>query len=350
MPTSMQDIANKANVSTMTVSRVIRGHDSGIADATRERVLAAARDLDYVSRRPSPKRRRTQTYVIGVIPSYRKFEDHPVDMFTYNGMVSAARENLYDLLWVLRDEDHWRGLEAESPYPNRDTDGFVFISLVPGEWKGALESLVANGVKAAVCYRRDVPAGVAWIDPDNAAIATLALDYLYRNGHRRIAYFALPNTFTVQRMAASPTMRSYDDLARERMLCERANAIGDGVCITTIDAVTPSFDLVPDVLDQLVKHQATAVIAVDMVSIMLLNRLKVAGWAVPGDISVLGIDGMPMSETVGLSSIAFDFRSIGEYAVQAVLDQRRGSSALEASRVVPVKLIKRRSVGVPISS
>jgi LacI family gluconate utilization system Gnt-I transcriptional repressor len=49
----LRDVSEMSGVSEMTVSRVLRNRGD-VSDATREKVLGAARDLGYVPRSPAP--------------------------------------------------------------------------------------------------------------------------------------------------------------------------------------------------------------------------------------------------------------------------------------------------------
>lgn len=345
MPVSMQDVAIRANVSAMTVSRVMRGNNSRISEATRQRVLKAAEELDYASLRSS-RRRRSRTNIIGVVPTDPNVAAHPIDYLTHHGMLRAARKNQYDLLWVLREEANWKTTDDDSRYPDRATDGFIFISLVSGEWQAVLESVANYGIKTVVCYRRDVPPGIAWVSPDNARIASIAVQKLRRHGHKRIGYMALPGAHASTLIGQSTLQRNYSDLLREQLLIEQAQIAGD-VSIETIHGMRPDFTLRDDILDLIAASGITALVAIDMAALLVIDRLRQAGKRVPDDLSIMGIDGFPEGARVELSTIAFEYEQIGEYAVDAVIDQWRGASAVEASRIVPVHYVERKSIGSP---
>src|SRR5664279_4142392 len=69
MPAGIEDVAARAGVSTATVSRAIRGLPN-VAAATRQRVLAAARDLDYVASANASGLASGRTSTVGVVSPY----------------------------------------------------------------------------------------------------------------------------------------------------------------------------------------------------------------------------------------------------------------------------------------
>jgi DNA-binding LacI/PurR family transcriptional regulator len=68
MPVTIRDIAGKLNVSHATVSRALNGRDDPfISDATRQRVLEAAREMGYVPNRHAQALVVGKTYTVGVV-------------------------------------------------------------------------------------------------------------------------------------------------------------------------------------------------------------------------------------------------------------------------------------------
>ena len=92
--TSIKDVARSVGVSTATVSRALRGLPR-VSDETRDRVLQAAAELDYVASPSAAGLASGQTRSVGVIVPF-------VTRWFYAGVVQGAEELLrdagYDLL------------------------------------------------------------------------------------------------------------------------------------------------------------------------------------------------------------------------------------------------------------
>ena len=126
-PPTIADVAAHAGVGVATVSRVFNGHPN-VADPTRERVLAAIRELDY---RPSSVARNLSlrcTFVIGVVVP---FFTNPSAVERLRGIVSGLEASPYDLaLFDVESPDRQR--RAFDTFGRGDrADGLLVVSLVP---------------------------------------------------------------------------------------------------------------------------------------------------------------------------------------------------------------------------
>ncbi len=352
MRNGIRQVAQMANVSTMTVSRVARGQDALVHEETRKRVMAAMKELNYVPVRYTTQNRHVDTYAIGLVPYYVNAAMHEIDTFTYQGVVQQAYKHGYDLLVMLRDEAAWMANRKEVRFLDRRSDGFIFVSPGVGEWTSTLEALVENKIPSVVCYHRDVPDGVAWVDPDNESVIDLMLDCLISAGHRTIAYLAGPITVTSDqpRLVLYGGERAYDDRERDRIFRERIAAMSPGGirgCVLT--GVDVSYQVTNEVLQSIIDSGATAVLCGDYVALQLWTLAEERGLTIPGDLSIIGIDDSPLGGMRGLTSVHFRYSDVGAAAVDAWVDLKAGKSSAEASRKVAVSLVSRRSVSRPQS-
>ena len=77
-----------------------------------------------------------------------------------------------------------------------------------------------------------------------------------------------------------------------------------------------------------------------------MSTIRRAGLRVPEDISVIGLDGHPLSEALDLTTIGQDVHKQGELAAQLVVDSVTTGSA-GRSTVMPTRLVPRGSTGAP---
>ena len=334
MRPSIRQVAQHASVSPMTVSRVLRGGNAQVANETFERVMSAVRDLGYVPVASVLQNRHVQTSSIGVVPFYGNVSNNPIDSQTFEGLCSQARAHSYDLLVMLREEEHWMN-NASARFLDRRNDGFIFISPEVQEWQTILQELSSHGVPTVICYRRDVPASVAWIDPDNEDIVRLAVAHLMGHGHKRLAYVSGPNAST-----------SFDDNARQQAFEREVRAHGLDV-LPVIEGATGDWTLKTDVLSQVKSCGATGVLSVnDFLALQLWKAAEDAGLCVPQDLSLVGVDDQDTPHR-GLTSVGFGYANVGRLAVEAWISLQNGDSAAQCCRVVPVRLVERASVAAP---
>ena len=352
MRATIRQVAARAEVSRMTVSRVLQGRRHQVNDQTYERVLEVIREMNYVPVRPVTQNRPHQTNAIGMVPYHRNPSRNLIDSLTFEGLCDGASNHGRDLLIMLRAEAEWMADREEMRFLDRRCDGFIFISPGAHEWQTALETLVQHEIPSVVCYRRDVPDGVAWVDPDNERIVDLALDHLQEYGHRNIAYLGGPKmTLAKNGLLAnvSGPRTNYDDERRIAHFCARLSAAksaeGEPFVLHPADE---EWKLARDEVQGLLDSGATGVMCVnDHMALQLLDHLEALGLRVPDDLSILSVDNQQSAALHGLTSIGFGYDEVGSHAVQTWLELSKGKPAAQCSHVVPVHLVERASVAAP---
>jgi LacI family transcriptional regulator len=352
MRPSIRQVAEKAGVSTVTVSNVLRGVPSRASEETRQRVLEAARSLEYIAVPPPVfQNRNARTNTIGVVPMHRVLAGCSLDSVTIEGLCTGVALGGHDLLIVLRGEAEWLANRQEMQFLDRRCDGFIFISPGVGEWETALELLVQHGIPTVVCYRRTVPEGVAWVDPDNEAIMRLALEHLTARGHSRIVYFTgpQPSLQGKERLAnLSGARSSYDAVNRQAHFTQIMRELGHHEFSEQIMWLQdPDWRLTPEESLHLIEIGATAVITGDIMAVPLWAHVEAAGLRIPQDLSIISIDGQIPAAQRGLTSVGFDYDEVGRQAVQAWFQLQAGNPAEACCKVIPARLVERASVAPP---
>lgn len=333
MRSTIRDVAEQAGVSTATVSLVLRGIDGRTAPETRERVLQAAQRLNYLPvKPPTSQNRPLETNIVTLVPEHRDMENHDLDMFTYQGIISVARNHSYDVLTLVGQEN--KGVEPlKSRYLDRRSDGFIFAISHEGPWEKALQIVSEYEIPAVACYRQHAPEGVATVAADNAGAMRQAVEILARNGHQSIAYLSgPPNNFDEQarRSAWIEAMRWHGLEHTERVVLE-----GAGIGYVPND----------EEMARVSQLGVTAVVCFnDTIALRLWDILESQGVSVPQDISILGMDDHQLAAPRGLSTFAHSFMDVGKLAMEAWLKLKNGGDAATCSQLAPVNYIPRASV------
>jgi LacI family transcriptional regulator, galactose operon repressor len=305
---SLADISRRAGVSLATASRVLSGSTHPVSEPTRERVLAAARELGYA---PSALARALVTRnsrIIGVIvgnivdPYFaeiaRGIEDVAGRMGYLTMLCSADRSSTAELehLRVLRDYSAAGLVFASSGYLDDPH---------AGELSDAVDAVRSKGSTVVALARREFDCLTARFD--NHAAAYDITDYLISLGHRRIAFVEGPmGLFTsIQRregFTAAMTAAGLDpDLRFDGGFEYEA---GYGAALRLMGAGE-----LPD-----------AIVGVnDEVAIGVLMSLRQAGVDVPGRVSVAGIDDTRPASFVELSTVSVPLYELGAVAARAIL-------------------------------
>lgn len=307
MPSTIADVAARAGVSTATVSRVLAGLGRA-SPATRDRVLEAARDLDY---RPSGiarslKRRQTRTLGLIVTDIENPFFPQLVRV-----VEDAAREAGYAVLLCNAADDPEREADYLDLLVERRVDGVVIAAASLGrrhqEWlrDPPIPVVVVNGLATA--------AGVPAIASDNRAGGRLAVEHLLQLGHRRLGY-----------LMAGP--RNADAPDRRAGAVEALVAAGmapASLAVATDDAVVTGGERAMRSL-LASAPEVTGVFAYnDLMAIGAIRAARALGRRVPEDLSVVGFDDVDIAAYVEppLTTVVQAIPEMGRWAFQALAHQ-----------------------------
>ena len=179
MTSSIEDVAKLAGVSIATVSRSLRGLPD-VATATRDRVFAAAQELDYVASPFAARLASGRTATVGVVVPF-------VHRWYFAEVLGAVESVLHHagldlLLYNLGDEEGRQRFFTRMPVRKR-VDAIVIASLV-----------LTDDEAGALC-ELGVPVGMLGVDQpglhstriDDEQGARDAVGHLIELGHRRIA-------------------------------------------------------------------------------------------------------------------------------------------------------------------
>ncbi len=286
---TLQDVARRAGVHPATVSRALN-RPSMVAPATREAVAAAVDALGFV---PNPSAQRLaggRAEAVGVVvPDIT----NPYFATVLQAIQTAASGEHLAVLIADSGADPQREshiLETLS----RWVDGLVVCTPVT-DLSAATVPIVQVNRQAQ---------GVPSVVVDQAEIVRLALEHLVELGHRRVAYLHGPLRYW------STRRRTH---ALQRLGCERR---GD-VDIATVHPVPGTFAGGQAVLDAVRATGATGVLAFnDVQAAGLLDTARTAGLDVPGDLSIVGSDGLDLAAMTSpaLTTVTAPLHQIGSAA------------------------------------
>jgi LacI family transcriptional regulator len=305
------DVAARAGVHAATVSRTLNRPEV-VAPDTRERVEAAVRELGFVPNRAARGLITGRTGNVAVIvPDIT----NPYFAQLVRSIERAARDT--DLQVLLVDTGEHRDEEVRAARSlARDVDGFIVVS--PRRLHRDLEAL---GAQPAVFVNRPVRGHGAVVMRAAPAIEE-ALRHLASLGHRRLAYLGGPPgswATTERRDAVRRTSRAL------------------GMEVVELVVATPTFDDALAAIEQVVASGASAVLAFnDMVALGVVAALGHEGLSVPGDVSVIGCDDVPLAAMVAppLTTIAMPADVAGARAVTML---REGASTVEMAGSLVVR-------------
>ncbi len=328
------DVARRAHVSLATTSRVLNGTEF-VSDALRQRVLAAAKDLNYTPDGIARSMAKGHTRTLGLVVA-----DITSSFFSQvaRGVEDMGHAHGYSVVLCNADED----LSKEQAYlamlREKRVDG---ILLAPSSGEAAhVQRLADAGVKLALLDRGIPALGLPSVQVDNVGGMHRATEYLLGLGHRRIAMVVgdLAITTARQRLQGFTAALEAAKIPLDPDLLIPARPHQDG----GYDAARRIWSLRP---------RPTAIISWgDVTTTGVLLALRDDGARIPEDISVIGFDDVPLFSLLArpLTAIAQPAYEVGQRACDLLLRLIRDDAPLppeESQVILPTQFLMRASCG-----
>ncbi|SJN45287.1 Transcriptional regulator AglR, LacI family [Microbacterium esteraromaticum] len=326
---SIDEVAKLAGVSTATVSRALsgRGH---VSPASRERVQTAAESLGYVvsSRASSLASGRTQN--VGVVVP---FLDHWFFSTVLSGASSALMRADYDItLYNITADDSVRH-EVFSTFLRRQrVDAVIAVSIELNDDETG--QLLALGLPV-VAIGGPNPR-LPTLTVDDLTVARLATEHLIGLGHRDIAHIGASAEF--DRDFHIPTQRR---LGFEQALTDAGIPPTTAFLEPADFTVDGGFRAAKQLLGRPGPRPTAIFAASDEMAIGAILAARELGFHVPGDLSVVGIDGHELGEFFQLTTVDQFPLGQGERAAGAILAQLEGEPDAAVGGDLPFELIVR---------
>ncbi|HIQ64004.1 MAG: LacI family DNA-binding transcriptional regulator [Christensenellales bacterium] len=345
-----QDVAALAGVSQATVSLILNNSTKiTFSNETRERVLAAAQQLNY----QLPPRRKARTQA-GTTRMLLVLTPTLTNQY-YSEIIQTIEEYADSLDYRVIVCNTFRKPELEKFYLNTfvgaHVDGIIYTFLP--SFPRLIET-ISDTLPTVIIGEKHDELSVCSIELRNATAGALLAEHLYQLGHRRLVFISTP--FNQLSLARSQRLEGI-----RRQL--EAHGVQDGLEVLSADrsaeADTPEdglpyeYNVGRALTAELIRRhsRATALIGVnDMTALGILAQLTAQGIRVPGDISVCGFDNIFSSAitTPSLTTIDHHLRTRCQAAVDMVTS-RPAPSALPVPFVNKIEytpqLIVRASTG-----
>jgi LacI family transcriptional regulator len=270
----LKDIASHLGLSKATVSYILSGSAGAksIPESTKQRVLNAARELNYRPNFVARSLQSQRTYAIGVLVP--EFSDSYSGL-VLNGIEERLRENGYLCLVT----SHGRKPEALEQYPqmlfDRRVEGLIAVD-TPYSQELPLPVVSVSG--------HDRVPGVTYVVLNHDMAAELAVQHLVELGHKRVA-FIRGQSFTADATARWNSIK----VAARKWKIEI-----DPSLVAQLDENSPSPSVGYHAAKKILATASgpfTALFAFNDVSaIGAMKALHEAGLHVPRDVSLIGFD------------------------------------------------------------
>lgn len=322
-----KDVAERAGVSTATVSYVINNGPRQVATETRERVLKVIQELGYYPNDLARSLAMKQTLTIGFVipdlmnPFYAGLAQEFEDICFSNGYLVFVCDT---------HRNHDKEIRIAESLRSKRVDG---VALLPDT--GSLEALqiLEQAGIATVVIEHDAPGlhGVAIDDFNGGVIGT---EHLLELGHRCIA-FIRQESFTTSRRRLEGFVHAHQK-------------VGLNVTSDYIVSCGWSFNAGIEAMNHLLNlpEYPTAVFAHnDVIALNAIHAIRERGLSVPEDISVVGYDDIAEASISSptLTTVSYPKSDVAYWVARRLFDLIRDHNVAPTPKLLPTHLIVRRS-------
>lgn len=296
---TIKDIANRLGVSVSTVSKGLTGA-SDISENLRQLVLDTAIEMGYKSKKMKKEEHKKLCLFV------ENMEYNSSNQFGYD-IVLGFKQSAYRANWNVTVTPVTPEFQMKEKYDtymlkNGFSGAFILGLTLHDPW---IEQF-ADTTVPTVLFDNYIPKNpnVCYIGTDSYEGIDLAVDHLSRLGHRRIAFM----NGTPYSMISKQRRQAYITALQNRGLPVDESLIAHGYYL----AESAKYH-VPDFIDM----GATAILCgSDLIASGVITECQAHGLSVPGDISVIGYDDLPISSFLNppLTTIRQDRVELGKCA------------------------------------
>ena len=331
---TIRDVARRAEVSVASVSRALNGLNN-VRSETRERIVAAARELGYVPHAGARSLSIARAHAIGVV-----LPDLHGEFFSecVRGMDREASRRGYLLLLSNMHDDSEQAAVALRAMRGR-VDGLLVMA--PHITLESLERALPTALPAVLINAPGEVTSRPSLRLDNRGGAEAMVRHLLANGYRHIVHVAGPEGNVDARERLQGFRDALTELAPDMPVRIIAGDFNEETGEAAARAILKSGELCDAVFA-----------ANDMMAIGCLHTLRQAGKRVPEDIAIAGFDDVPLARYLALTTIEVRIAEIGARAVSRLIDMLEGKGPGAPIELLEPRLIARATTaartGAPV--
>lgn len=342
---TIQDVARHAGVSPSTISNVLNGRTDRMGRETLARVEASIATLGFRPNRAARQLKTGLNAMLGLLvpsianPMYgiiaREVETVAQQQFGHRVMLGNTYRNK-DIETGFLDDLLSHGVR-----------GVIMISSQLDEQH--FEQAVQRGLVVVSYDRRATPGASPTIDhvtADNAAAAHLATSHLVARGHRSLAFA----TSSGQTMSRREKVNGFLAAARSAGLADSAHVVEGSMQAGYGDSEMADVGRMLAARIAADPRRPTGVVAVnDLMAFGLMAGFREAGLSIPGDVSVIGIDGLFLSALMnpGLTTVRLPVPDMARTLVERVIGRMADPGIAPGEFIFQADLVERGSVAAP---
>lgn len=331
----MKDVAAACGVTVATVSKALNGH-SDISEETRQLVSEKARELGYLANSAARALKTNRTYNIGVlfVDEGGRGLTHEFFAGVLDSFKAEAERNGYDITFINRNVvDKSTSYLQHCRY--RGVDGVVIICV--NFYDPEVQELVSSSLPVVTVDHSFN--NITSVVSDNIVGLETLVRYAYGRGHRKIAY-----------IHGEPTAVTENRLTGYHRACQELGIeVPEGyVKASNYYDADKGYEATSELL-RLSDPPTCILFPDDFCLIGGIRAIYDAGLRIPDDISVMGYDGIVVSQvmTPKITTYRQNCEMLGKTAAAKLIDQINNPKTTVPERiVVQGNLVEGESVAV----
>ncbi len=332
---TLKDIAEIANVSVSTVSRVLNYDQTlSVSDQTRENVFKAAEELNYkkLKSKSDLQKKKKEELLIGIIEWYSMSEElsDPYYLSIRSGIERACFERKIQIKTIFKEDGkiHMDHLS--------DVDSIIAIGKYSQNEVKMFSSFTQNIVFVDSCPNDHLYDSVV-VDFYDAM--ENVIDYLIDKGHEAIAFLGGKEFVgDDQEELIDPRESAFINILSNK------NLLNKELIVNGPFNVESGYNLAKEIVS---KGDFTAIfVASDSMAVGAIRALNELDFKIPKDISIVGFNDIPTAEYLmpPLTTVKVYTEYMGRTAVEKILSKINFDRMIPQKTVIPTELVERESV------
>lgn len=324
----MADIAEKLNISVVSVSKALSGKD-GVSDRMREKIRATAREMGYVPLRSKPTEKTGEsTGNIGILVPDKFFDDNTFYANLYRQVSLRCNACGFSAMLEIVSLEAEQNCVMPAMVQGGKVDGLIFLGQIRLDY---LRAVTRSGIPYILLDFYDEELNAISVTSDNVAGGYRIARHLLKAGYESIAFVGsihATSSIMDRFLGYSKAMLRAGLPLRPEWVLEDRDANGT---LKTVELPTP----MPRAL----------MCCCDQAAFDLVERLKAMGYRVPEDVAVAGYDDYRLGTLASpqLTSYRVNAEQMSWCAVEQLTKAIRGEPMINGNIVVNGVLVHRES-------
>lgn len=325
---TIKDIAEQADVSIATVSRVINNIGQ-VKPETKNKVLSVAEEMGYFQKNLSNSIKEASNTILMIIPDF----ENPFTSSVMNGVLDSINHNKYKIIFVSVKNFNNTLSDYLSFCTQFSLAGIISLSSIPDP---SIIDALGRKYPMVMCSEYPENNNLSFVSIDDDRASSIAVEYLLSLGRNKIAFV---NNSTKNKYARH-RQKGYIKTLNKHMIPINDSWI---LNLNKID-YSLAFTNIQSILKQ--EEKPNAIFAVsDVYAVAAVNAIKSVGLRVPEDISVIGFDNeyVSMMSVPAITTIMQPAYNIGFQSAELLFEIIKNPKMKQRNIIFETELIVRDS-------